>query len=356
MLDYHININNNSTFTNDFNLIKNDASYTKWQYVDDAVKTIILNGSYVFNNNPYNIIYITSNGIVGFNSSANINTFTPTDTTASNIIGFFLPWADLNTTGTGAIYYKEDLTNKTFNILFDNIYYSTTATNQVELTLFLTGNLNSGNALLNFGTLNNNSNFTIFGFSLGSGNINNLIRNVSLTTDSIFSQAQSPYIDLTNVQSQLSNKQILISAFLKNPTIGTFTIPTKTYGDTPFEIINPSSNSSGLFSYTSSNTSVATILGNIITIVGAGITTITATQAATTDYTFGKTTATFQVKQSTSSNPTIISDVYGLSYFMTSSASYANLINDIEIEENLLASTNKVLTGNDIKITKNSNN
>ncbi len=89
---------------------------------------------------------------------------------------------------------------------------------------------------------------------------------------------------------------------LATPNITNFYIPTKTYGDPSFVIIDPSSNSNGAFSYASSNTSVATISGNTITIVGGGISTITATQAATTNYTSGTMPTTFTVTQST---PTI---------------------------------------------------
>mgnify|MGYP006191878765 FL=1 len=49
------------------------------------------------------------------------------------------------------------------------------------------------------------------------------------------------------------------------------------------------------FTYTSSNESVATINGNMVTIVGTGTTTITATQAAAGDYDTGSITADFQV-------------------------------------------------------------
>jgi gliding motility-associated-like protein len=74
-------------------------------------------------------------------------------------------------------------------------------------------------------------------------------------------------------------------------TNGTLTIDTKltpeislsnfskTYGDASFTI-NATSNSQGTFTYRSSNTNVATITGNNITIVGAGTTSIIANQAA----------------------------------------------------------------------------
>jgi|GEM_PF-1804319 hypothetical protein len=68
------------------------------------------------------------------------------------------------------------------------------------------------------------------------------------------------------------------------PTLSNFSIPSKFIGDAPFAIIPPTSNSSGAFSYMSSNPNVATISGNIITIIGGGTSTITATQAAAAPY------------------------------------------------------------------------
>jgi uncharacterized protein YjdB len=87
-----------------------------------------------------------------------------------------------------------------------------------------------------------------------------------------------------------------------SPTITNFSVPTKTFGDSPFNIVDPSSNSTGAFTYISSNTSVATISGRTISIVGAGTSTITATQSSTTNYSSGTVTATFQVNQA---SPTI---------------------------------------------------
>ena len=129
-----------------------------------------------------------------------------------------------------------------------------------------------------------------------------------------------------------------------------FSIPAKTFGDPPFEITTPSSNSSGSFSYTSSNTSVATISGNNMTIVGAGNSTITATQSATTNYTSGTTTTTFQVNQA------IIYSSNELLNFINTSSTYAIIMNNLEINYNLTVSSYKVLTSSDnIQITKSNN-
>ncbi|RAR46785.1 putative metal-binding motif-containing protein, partial [Flavobacterium lacus] len=65
------------------------------------------------------------------------------------------------------------------------------------------------------------------------------------------------------------------------PTIGALTVPTpQTVGNAPFVLTNPTSNSSGAFTYSASPAGVVTISGNTVTIIGGGTTTITATQAA----------------------------------------------------------------------------
>ena len=78
-------------------------------------------------------------------------------------------------------------------------------------------------------------------------------------------------------------------------TLGTFTVPAKEVGDAAFALTAPTSNSSGAFTYSSSNTAVATISGNMVTIVGAGTSTITATQAASGNFGSASTTASLVV-------------------------------------------------------------
>lgn len=66
-------------------------------------------------------------------------------------------------------------------------------------------------------------------------------------------------------------------------TITFAALPAKTMADPDFTLTATAS--SGLpITYTSSNTSVATVSGNTVTIVGAGVTDITATQAGDADY------------------------------------------------------------------------
>ncbi len=87
------------------------------------------------------------------------------------------------------------------------------------------------------------------------------------------------------------------------PTLSNFSIPSKTLGDAPFSITPPTSNSTGVFTYTSSNTSVATVSGNVITVVGIGTTVITATQAASGAYGAGTITAALVVGSPTPLTP-----------------------------------------------------
>lgn len=99
-------------------------------------------------------------------------------------------------------------------------------------------------------------------------------------------------------------------------TLGAFPDITKTTNDAPFTITAPTSNSAGAFTYTSSNTSVATITGNTVTIVGPGTATITAIQAANGLYLQTTTTATLTV---TAAN--ITTSVASLTAFSTCTGS-----------------------------------
>ena len=72
------------------------------------------------------------------------------------------------------------------------------------------------------------------------------------------------------------------------PVIGALTIPAATVGDAPFDLVDPTSDSPGSFSYTSSNTAVATITGNTVFVVGPGTTEITAIQAAASPFVSGQ--------------------------------------------------------------------
>jgi len=144
-----------------------------------------------------------------------------------------------------------------------------------------------------------------------------------------------------------SGNRVMTGTTQVAPTLGPFTIPTQVYGDSPFTITPPTSNSDGSFSYSSSNTAVATISNDIITITGVGSSTITATQAATTNYFSATTTTTFTVVSNSESNPVVISSNEQLVYFLNSTAIYCNIIADITVTENLFSLLGtKIITNN----------
>lgn len=71
------------------------------------------------------------------------------------------------------------------------------------------------------------------------------------------------------------------------PTLSNFIIPKKEFNDGSFNLTDPSSNSTGLITYVSSNPSVAIISGRAVSIRGIGSSVITATQSAYGNYTAG---------------------------------------------------------------------
>jgi len=82
-------------------------------------------------------------------------------------------------------------------------------------------------------------------------------------------------------------------------SLSNFNNITKTFTDPPFDLTPPTSNSPGDFTYTSSNALVATISGITVTIIGMGTCTITATQAAYSNYTSGSISALLTVNKAT---------------------------------------------------------
>ena len=80
-------------------------------------------------------------------------------------------------------------------------------------------------------------------------------------------------------------------------TITHFSIPNQNYlNGLTFTITPPSSKSTGAFSYTSSDTNIATVSGSIVTILKLGTITITATQEATTNYASGSATTSLIIE------------------------------------------------------------
>jgi hypothetical protein len=82
---------------------------------------------------------------------------------------------------------------------------------------------------------------------------------------------------------------------LTAPTLGAFTNLTKVYGDAAFTLKAPTSSSAGVWSFISDSTNVATLSNTTVTIKGAGTAVITATQAASGNWSSAATNATLTV-------------------------------------------------------------
>lgn len=83
----------------------------------------------------------------------------------------------------------------------------------------------------------------------------------------------------------------------------------KVYGEADFDLPLPQSNSTGAFTFSSSNPAVATVTGRTVTLVGEGSATLTATQAATSHYLAG--TVTLALLVSPRPDPTLDAQVSG---------------------------------------------
>jgi hypothetical protein len=92
-------------------------------------------------------------------------------------------------------------------------------------------------------------------------------------------------VETTNYNAP-SNATATLTVTKGTPTLSAFSIASKIFGDSPFAVTAPASQNTvvGTFHYTSDTLGVATIDSGTINIVGAGSTTITATQDATTNF------------------------------------------------------------------------
>ena len=148
--------------------------------------------------------------------------------------------------------------------------------------------------LLSLPTTTSSGTFTFFSY-------NTLVATVNSSTGLITIVAPgSAEIGATQVQTLTHTASTIRTTFTvakATPTLSAMSAITKTYGASPFTLTAPSSNSDGAITYTSSNTSVATVnaTSGLVTLAGSGSTTITASQAATSNYNSATVTTTLTV-------------------------------------------------------------
>ncbi|PTR01411.1 gliding motility-associated-like protein [Mucilaginibacter yixingensis] len=175
---------------------------------------------------------------------------------------------------------------------------------QAALTITATGPLKSYGTALTAGTSTTN-------FTAGTTANGETVTSVTLTPDaaglSATTAAGSPYVVTPSAATgangfSAANYNVNYVAY--NGTVSTTSqtitfsaLANATYGDAPITLTGTAS--SGLtVSYASSNTAVATVSGNKVTILSAGTTTITASQAGNSNY-----TAAANVPQTLTVNP-----------------------------------------------------
>jgi hypothetical protein len=89
----------------------------------------------------------------------------------------------------------------------------------------------------------------------------------------------------------------LVKGDKTTPTISGYSDLISFFGEPDFILVDPTSNSSGAFSYVSSNTNIAEINGKQVTIKNAGSTTITITQAETETFSSASVTINLTVNK-----------------------------------------------------------
>ena len=166
----------------------------------------------------------------------------------------------------------------------------TSATSTLTLTITKITPILSGftNLIKTFG----DSSFSLSGVTSTSSGLltftcsNTDIATISGTTVNIIGGGTANIIatqlETGNFTSLKENVTLTVNK--KEHVLSEFNSLTKTIGDSSFRLSPPVSTSNGAFSYSSSNTEVATISGNIVNMIAGGYTIITATQSATSDY------------------------------------------------------------------------
>ena len=208
---YFVYTTNNGNF--DGNL---DAPYSSLSG-DDSSTSFTLSNAFVFNGSEKSILYLNSNGLINFTTQTSRYNF---DNKTSKIAGFYIMGTDLETNSPDYIRFKE--LENTFVIIYNDVFVETTNRFQVKITLYLKNSNRSGTVVADFGIINNSTTNAQLGISFGTNSQTNIIQpinflNYSLTNPYIFNYPNSPNLNVTNIQSNYSNKQLIISLNINNP-------------------------------------------------------------------------------------------------------------------------------------------
>jgi ELWxxDGT repeat protein len=206
-----------------------------------------------------------------------------------------------------------------------------------KLSITLNRNLQKGSGNIVIYKSSDDSVFETINVASSSVTINN--NTVTITPSLDFNSSEDYYVQIDNGALKDMSNNLFIGISDKttwnfktlgkqSQTITFNAITTKTYGDVDFQL-NATSSSNLAVSYTSSDTNVATVNGNNVTIIGAGSTTITASQPGDANYnpaTDATQTLTVEkANQTLSFGGTFPNKTYGDPQFTITATSDANL-------------------------------
>jgi hypothetical protein len=277
------------TNNNDFTSLDFDLDMTTlFTNRDEDVKPITMpNSNFTFDNKAYTTLYAGSNGWFSFGTNVAEVSFGDNTQQPINTFRYF----GRDHVSTGSYKFVSNNTRLLFK-LTGYIYGATTKTFTIKVIIEQSGEIRINYTLA--------QTFTSDGITIGyvGGNSSATSDDTFLTLDGVtFNRSIS-----SNLFSLLNGKTILYIP-PNYPTFGSFTLPSdiQVYQNQTITrvLTPPTSNSSGAFTFTSSNTAVATITVNngvsSINVVGGGTTIIAATQAASGGYDSSSVTASLTV-------------------------------------------------------------
>ncbi|TAF09683.1 MAG: hypothetical protein EAZ75_07095, partial [Flavobacteriia bacterium] len=225
-------------------------------------------------NNPCKVDYSEDNGVTW--STTSYLSATPTSTTYINSGNISLP---ISNSSQFKIRFRNNGTGK--GVRVDDILFTgqgVASTPEINSVLVANANYNTA---FNY-TITASQNPTSY-------NATGLPTGLSINTTTGVISGSPTQTGVFNATISAANTAgtgtatLVITVSKGNQTISFVSIPSKTYGDSDF-ILNATASSSLPITYTSSNPSVATVTGNMVTVVGVGATNIVASQSGDDNY------------------------------------------------------------------------
>jgi hypothetical protein len=237
--------------------------------LSSGIGSLTLNAKAPFGSPDVGNLQLVVNGVV-------ISSKSTTGSSTSSVVSY--TWTGINVSTITSIVINQTTTGS--RITIDNISWTGYNSVAPSISSTLTANATYGQAF-SYSIVASGSPTSYAASSLPNG------LSVNSTTGVI--TGSPTQVGDFNVSISATNsvgtdtKTLVLSVAKANQTISFNALTSRSFGDESF-ILNGTASSGLSLIYSSSNTNVATISGNTLTIVGAGTTTITASQAGNEDY------------------------------------------------------------------------